>query len=79
MFWIAQQTILKLPKDSILHLGILNSLRTWSYFDIDDTIIVYSNTGGFGIDGCVSSLIGASLAEPNKLFFGVVGDLAFFL
>ncbi|WP_346684153.1 thiamine pyrophosphate-binding protein [Megamonas hypermegale] len=76
--WIAQQTILKLPKDSILHLGILNSLRTWSYFDIDDTIIVYSNTGGFGIDGCVSSLIGASLAEPNKLFFGVVGDLAFF-
>ena len=38
----------------------------------------YSNTGGFGIDGCVSSLIGASLGEPDKLFFGVVGDLAFF-
>ena len=23
-------------------------------------------------------MLGASLAEPNKLFFGVVGDLAFF-
>lgn len=76
--WIAQQTILKLPKNSVLHLGILNSLRTWNYFDIDDTIMVYSNTGGFGIDGCVSSLIGASLLEINKLFFGIIGDLTFF-
>lgn len=34
--------------------------------------------GGFGIDGCLSSLVGASLAAPGKLFFCVVGDLAFF-
>lgn len=42
------------------------------------SIRCYCNTGGFGIDGCVSSLIGASLASPGKLFFGVVGDLAMF-
>ena len=76
--WIAQNTIYRIPENSILHLGILNSLRTWNYFEAPDSVLGYSNTGGFGIDGCVSSLIGASLAEPNKLFFEVVGDLAFF-
>lgn len=76
--WIAQNTISKIPKNSVLHLGILNSLRTWNYFEAPQSVLGYSNTGGFGIDGCVSSLIGASLAEPNKLFFEVVGDLAFF-
>lgn len=76
--WIAQNTISRIPENSILHLGILNSLRTWNYFEAPDSVLGYSNIGGFGIDGCVSSLIGASLAEPNKLFFEVVGDLAFF-
>lgn len=76
--WIAQNTISKIPENSVLHLGILNSLRTWNYFEAPQSVLGYSNTGGFGIDGCVSSLIGASLAEPNKLFFEVVGDLAFF-
>jgi 2-succinyl-5-enolpyruvyl-6-hydroxy-3-cyclohexene-1-carboxylate synthase len=36
------------------------------------------NVGGFGIDGGVSSLIGASLANREKLYLGVIGDLAFF-
>lgn len=76
--WIASVTIGKLPKYSVLHLGILNTLRTWDYFEKDTTIEGYSNTGGFGIDGCVSSLMGASIVSPDKLFFGVVGDLAFF-
>ena len=76
--WIAQKTIDKLPKNSILYLGILNSLRTWDYFDISDTITVYSNTGGFGIDGMISGLLGTALASPHKLCFGVVGDLGFF-
>ncbi|MGD9126999.1 MAG: 2-succinyl-5-enolpyruvyl-6-hydroxy-3-cyclohexene-1-carboxylate synthase, partial [Planctomycetia bacterium] len=37
-----------------------------------------SNVGGFGIDGGLSSLLGASLANQDKLYFGVMGDLAFF-
>jgi 2-succinyl-5-enolpyruvyl-6-hydroxy-3-cyclohexene-1-carboxylate synthase len=36
------------------------------------------NVGGFGIDGPVSTLIGASLASPEKIHFGIIGDLAFF-
>ncbi len=76
--WIAQQTALKLPEGSSLHLGIYNSLRTWNYFSLPNSVRTYSNVGGFGIDGSMSTLLGASLASPDKLFFGVVGDLAFF-
>lgn len=76
--WIAQNTIKKLPKDSILHLGILNSLRCWNFFETSTSINCYANTGGFGIDGIVSTLVGASLADKEKLHFLVVGDLAFF-
>lgn len=76
--WIAQQTSMKIPEGSVLHLGILNTMRTWNFFDIPDSVLCYANTGGFGIDGDISSLVGASLAHPDKLYFGVVGDLAFF-
>lgn len=76
--WIAQQTAPKLPEGSVLHLGIYNSLRTWNYFSLPSSVRAYSNVGGFGIDGSTSTLLGASLASPDKIFFGVVGDLAFF-
>lgn len=77
--WIAQQTASKIPVNSIIHFGILNSLRAWNFFEIPESVLGYSNTGGFGIDGNVSSLIGASLAQQDILHFGIVGDLAFFL
>lgn len=76
--WIAQRTAPLLPKGCVLHLGIYNSLRNWAFAEVDESILGYSNTGGFGIDGGVSSMIGASLASPEKLFFCVIGDLAFF-
>ena len=76
--WCARQISKKLPENSVLHLGILNSLRSWNFFDIPDSVTAFSNTGGFGIDGGVSSLVGASLANADKLYFGVFGDLAFF-
>lgn len=76
--WIANRLHDKLPKNSVLHLGILSPLRSWGYFDIDKSIDIFCNEGGFGIDGNLSTLIGASLMNPNKLYFGVVGDLSFF-
>lgn len=76
--WIAKHTINKLPENCVLHLGILNTLRSWNYFETSNSILGYANTGGFGIDGNMSSLIGASLANVNKLYFGVIGDLSFF-
>lgn len=76
--WIAKQTTPRIPENSVIHFGILNSLRAWNFFELSDRVHGYSNTGGFGIDGCVSALLGAALANPDKLHFGVVGDLAFF-
>ena len=76
--WVAQHTSPRLPTNSVLYLGILNSLRSWNYFETPVTIEEHSNTGGFGIDGIVSTLIGSSLANPEKIHFAVVGDLSFF-
>lgn len=76
--WLAQNSIKLLPKNSVLHLGILNTLRAWNFFEIPNDVLGYSNTGGFGIDGIISSLVGASLANKEKLYFGILGDLAFF-
>ena len=76
--WAAKQLAPNLPAHSVLHLGILNSLRSWNFFSIPGSVSAYSNVGGFGIDGAVSALLGASLANPAVLHFGVVGDLAFF-
>ncbi|OJV36703.1 MAG: 2-succinyl-5-enolpyruvyl-6-hydroxy-3-cyclohexene-1-carboxylate synthase [Bacteroidia bacterium 43-41] len=76
--WIAQQIVQKIPKDSVIHFGILNSLRSWNYFEMPSSITSASNVGGFGIDGNLSSLLGASLAHKGKLYFGIVGDLSFF-
>ncbi len=76
--WVAQQTAGKLPEHSILYLGILNTLRSWNFFETPSTVTCYSNTGGFGIDGGVSTLLGMSLADRQRLCFGVVGDLGFF-
>lgn len=76
--WIASVTAKKLPADSVLHLGIRNSLRSWNYFDTQETVTGYSNTGGFGIDGSLSTVIGAALCHPDRLYYCVLGDLAFF-
>lgn len=76
--WVAQQLSGQLPENSVLHLGIRNSLRSWGYFDIPNSVLSYCNTGGFGIDGGISSLIGASMVNKQRLFFGVFGDLLFF-
>ena len=76
--WIAQQTAKLLPKNSNAHFGILNSLRSWDFWQLDESINGFTNSGGFGIDGDMSSCIGSSLVSPNKLHFMFIGDLAFF-
>ena len=76
--WIAQQVIPLLPVDSCLHLGIYNTLRSWDFFESPETVSCFCNTGGFGIDGNVSTLLGAALTNPDRLYLGVVGDLSFF-
>ena len=76
--WVASAIAHKLPINSTLHLAILNSLRSWNFFDIPLSVKTSANVGGFGIDGGLSTLIGASLVNHDRLYFCVLGDLAFF-
>lgn len=48
------------------------------FFELPHGTKSASNVGGFGTDGSLSAVIGASLINPNNLYFCVLGDLAFF-
>lgn len=76
--YVAKKLSKCLPKNSVIHFGIFNSLRSWNFFELDSSIQSSCNVGGFGIDGAVSTLVGASLANPQKIHYLAVGDLAFF-
>lgn len=76
--WIAQTIKDKIPSKSFVHFGIFNSLRSWNFAQTSTDIQTICNVGGFGIDGALSTLLGASLANPDKLHFIFLGDLAFF-
>lgn len=76
--WVAKRLYQELPQNSFIQLGILNSLRSWNLFDSKSIVSESCNTGGFGIDGGVSSFIGASLAKKADYYYCVTGDLAFF-
>lgn len=76
--WIASRLAHRIPSTATIHFGILNSLRSWNFFDLPGAVSSASNVGGFGIDGGMSSLLGASLANSSKLYYMVIGDLAFF-
>lgn len=76
--WVASMLAPLIPENSVVHFGILNSLRSWNFFELSRTVKSNCNVGGFGIDGGISALLGASLANNNKLCFGIFGDLAFF-
>ena len=76
--WIASRLSGRLPQGCKVHLGILNTLRTWNLFDFPGSVESFCNVGGFGIDGNASALIGASLVHTDVLYFGIFGDLSFF-
>lgn len=76
--WIAKETAHLIPEDSILHLSILNTLRVWNYFETPSSVLCFSNSGGYGIDGCLSSFLGSAIANKDKEHYMVIGDLSFF-
>tara|TARA_R110001592_G_scaffold122374_2_gene329121 strand:- start:9149 stop:10894 length:1746 start_codon:yes stop_codon:yes gene_type:complete len=76
--YLASKMANEIPQNSVVHLAILNSLRSWNLFDFPKGVESMCNVGGFGIDGCLSSLIGASFANRKKKYYCVTGDLAFF-
>ncbi|MDC7288803.1 thiamine pyrophosphate-binding protein [Blautia schinkii] len=76
--WIAKETVMLIPDDSILHLSILNTLRVWNYFETSENVLCYTNSGGYGIDGCLSSFLGSAITHRQVQHYLIIGDLAFF-
>ena len=76
--WVASQFYKDMPAGSKTYLGILNSLRSWNYFELPDSVCASSNVGGFGIDGGLSTMIGSSIIDSQRIHYCFLGDLAFF-
>lgn len=76
--WMAKTMHNKLPKNCVFHTSIFQSLRSWNFFDIDSSITTSCNVGGFGIDGPISTILGSSLVNKDKIHILITGDLAFF-
>lgn len=75
--YVAERLARIIPKNSILHLAILNSTRIMQFFDLAENVKTYSNVGALGIDGCVSTFAGHA-ASTEELCYLVIGDLSFF-
>lgn len=68
----------KIPDNSLLQLGNSMPVRYVSYIGIENkTLNVNSNRGTSGIDGSVSTAVGACLAT-QKITTLITGDLSFF-
>lgn len=76
--WAAKQLSAKIPEGSLLHIGVSNTRRCWNLFPLPKGVESSCNVGCCGIDGCMSTLIGASLVNPDRLCYLVLGDFTFF-
>lgn len=75
--WAIQEIISNIPSGSILQLAINNSIRIANFFKLNPNVTTYANIGTYGIDGCLSTLIGQA-SVIKELAFLIIGDLAFF-
>ena len=75
--YLAQQLTPLIPECSIVNFAILNSLRSWSFFQFNNNVKCSCNVGAFGIDGGLSSFLGQSCVSENLCFY-ITGDLAFY-
>ena len=76
--WAAMNLSSRLPKGSLLHISTSNTRRCWNMFPLPEGVTSSCNVGCCGIDGCTSTLVGASFVNKNRICYIVTGDLAFF-
>lgn len=66
-----------IPSDSLLHIGIGNTIMFSNIYPLNENVEVFSNMGTNGIDGSASTFMG-HIAVSDKPAFLVIGDLSFF-
>jgi len=70
-----QNIVSKLKTSDVLHLGNSSIVRYFNYFP--KAVQLYGNRGVAGIDGSLSTAVGAALADPNRRHFLIIGDQSF--
>lgn len=76
-FYAIKKLMSIIPDGSLVHLTILNSIRLTQFCDIRSNIKCYGNLGADGIDGSLSTFMGQSSENGERLYFLVSGDLSF--
>ncbi|OZI08530.1 2-succinyl-5-enolpyruvyl-6-hydroxy-3-cyclohexene-1-carboxylic-acid synthase [Siphonobacter sp. BAB-5385] len=76
-FQAVAQVLEQIPESSQLHLANSMSVRYANYIGLPQRVTVFSNRGTSGIDGCMSTAVGAALTT-DQLVFLLIGDVAFF-
>jgi len=72
-----QEIYQKIPKNSVLHFGNSSTIRYAQLFQWDQSLKMYCNRGTSGIDGSVSTAVGASVSSEEPVTI-ITGDLSFF-
>lgn len=68
----------RIASDSIVHMSINSAIRVTNFFELAPGVSCYANIGTYGIDGCLSSFLGQSVASPERNCYLIIGDLSFF-
>ena len=71
------QVLQNLPNNSILHVANSMAIRYVNFIGVPKQVELHSNRGTSGIDGCMSTALGAAF-KTNKTVTLLIGDLAFF-
>lgn len=72
-----QLIVPEVPEDHILHLGNSSTIRYAQLFKWKPGLRIYCNRGTSGIDGSISTAVGAACAK-NEPTLMISGDLSFF-
>lgn len=77
-FGAVRQVLEALPGNSQLHAANSMPVRYVNLCGVGESVEVFANRGTSGIDGCLSTAVGAALASPDTLVTALIGDVAFF-
>jgi 2-succinyl-5-enolpyruvyl-6-hydroxy-3-cyclohexene-1-carboxylate synthase len=76
-FKVFELLLKNIPDGEMLQIGNSSAIRYAQLFDIEASVSVFCNRGTSGIDGSVSTAVGAALASKKSTTL-ITGDLGFF-
>ncbi|MCH4823747.1 2-succinyl-5-enolpyruvyl-6-hydroxy-3-cyclohexene-1-carboxylic-acid synthase [Gramella lutea] len=72
-----QQIVPEVPEHSIVHFGNSSTIRYAQLFQWHESLKTFCNRGTSGIDGSVSTAVGAAVSSKEPVLL-ITGDLSFF-